>query len=216
MFHRIDPSGPNHLLIPFAEVVRPIGDATVLPEIEYSDLPILISVEPISKALPDNLADAYFEIVVRGVYEEEGVLKVVIDQTGEESPFTVSVDGDEVAYAAEGYIVTPGIHLLEVFSPPTFQYAQNLLVRRGETAEAVVVIESSMPTVRIEAPEDADVFLDGQRYLPTIHRTVELQAGEHVVLVQLGDFSISRQFEVKAGENYTVSLFLDIVVEQTR
>ena len=66
------------------------------------------------------------------------------------------------------------------------------------------------------APESATIYLDGQRYIPSVHKAIEVVAGEHVVLIQLGDYAISRRFTVENGKGYTISLLLDIIVEETR
>ena len=210
---RIDGSGSY--IIPLMSELNFGADNYLFEPVTYADMPLLITIEPISKALPDSLAAAFFEVSIEGVYADAGIIRVVIDSTGEERAFQIRLDGEPVSYRSDGYLVTPGIHKLEIFADRSFEYSRNVVVEPGTVVETLVVLETSRPTVRIEAPDNSQIFLDGVRYLPAVHGTVETVQGEHVVLVQMGDFSISRRFEVEDGNDYTISLFLDIIVEET-
>ncbi len=216
-FVRLVPDRTNTIIVPFSLPASVERRTPVLDGVSYDASPFLLSVEPFSKALPDSLAAATFRITVRGVFADSGVLALDLQTpSGSFPPFEVTLDGEKKQYERNGYVLGPGVHTLKITAEPSFESIRNVLIKAGRVSRVVVVFETENPTVRIEAPEGAAIYLDGQRYLPATHRTVEVVPGEHSVLIQLGDYAISRRFTVESGKDYTIELILDIIVEETR
>ena len=182
-----------------------------------SDRPFILSVEPISKALPESIASESIGISLQGIFADLGILELQIKSSTRASrPFTVEIDGENMAYSAAGYLLPPGAHDLRISADPDFELSKRVDIQRGSTEQVIVNLATPLPTVFIDAPENSLIFLDGQRYRPEVHRFVEIVSGEHIVLIQLGDYAISRRFTVKEGQDYTISLFLDIIIEERR
>lgn len=215
---RILPGEPTVFSIPVeppSGTTRTTRPTTVAPR-SVQDAPFLFVLEPISKAIPDTLRRAEITITITPVFAEVGLLDLDVQAPFGAPPFLIYLDEQETPFRSDGFVLSPGLHSLRVESEGASIYDRTLLIEKGTIETVVVIIESNRPTVRIEAPEDAMVFLDGQRYRPEVHRVVEVTPGEHLVLIQLGDYAISRRFDVEEAKDYTVSLFLDIIVEESR
>ena len=212
-FIQIDNRNPTRIVIPFTD--RAISDPNVIEGLQFADSPLLISIEPVSKALPDSIASVLFTLTLSGIFTENGIIRVRVETpAGKVSPFVLRIDGEEVIYRDAGYVASGGFHKIEVIGDNGNIHRHNVLVEAGLIHEISVVLESRLPTVKIDAPADASIFLDGQRYVPEVHGLVEVSEGEHTVLMMLSDFSISRSFIVEKDNDYTISLFLDILIEE--
>ncbi len=191
-------------------------DITLIREtLTADDFPLLITILPVMKGIPQSLSRAQFPVTVRPLFADEGSLRLRAEIPEGIAPglLTVKIDGKDVAYPAEEYLLPAGMHQLTV-SSAAFQPVQlSFGIERGRTTELAVPLVPLRPELLIEAPADTVIFLDGARVEPSA-RKFAVSPGSHTVVFKLGDQQVSRRFDVEPGKLYKISLFLDISIQE--
>jgi hypothetical protein len=71
-----------------------------------------------------------------------------------------------------------------------------------------------VPKIVFEAPDTAEIFLDGQKLDGLPKKPMSVTEGEHTVIMRVGNYSLTKKFSVERGRSYKISLFLDISVQE--
>jgi hypothetical protein len=125
-------------------------------------------------------------------------------------PVTVTVDGHPVSLTEDGRImVTPGKHAVE-FNSERFKYrhAQTLDVKPGETTAYTLTVP--MGSVRVTAPEGAEIRVDGQPQQGIPSEGLPVPIGSHEISAthpQLGERRVA--VDVRHGGPTEVTLSFD-------
>jgi hypothetical protein len=182
--------------------------------LEPSDFPLLFAVLPIMKGIPEQAAKALFHAEVHPLFKNMG--KLLISLPDEEPPATdirVFIDEKAHNYPATGILLEPGIRKVRVEKPGFAPFSASVGIDRGQTAVVEAAFLTQQASLRINAPSGTRAFLDGKAItLESTHMPVE--AGEHTLSMKLGDYQISRRFSVETGKTYSVSVHLDILINE--
>lgn len=199
--------------------LRHTADTVVLDQIVPPEsFPLLLTFTEISKGASLPRDSIRFDVGVRPIVKDKGAVAIRYrNEAGEEllpgdeelNALTVSIDGRTVA--DDEVVLDTGLHELRIESEVYLEFAKTFGVERGRVSEIVVTLTRPKAQVRLDAPEGAEVFVDGQK---VTGRSIELPEGEHVALVRIGDYSVSRRFAVTRKKSYIISVSLDIIVNE--
>ncbi|WP_455382351.1 hypothetical protein [Salinispira pacifica] len=190
---------------------------------DQSDFPLLISIQPIAKGIPSRVMNAEFTLQIRPIARAKGGARIVLkDATSgkpiawaaPDSPVTVTLNGQPIAYQTDQYILDPGLYRLDVESSVYNSETRTFDIDKGKTTDVTFLMEKPSAHLRIDAPRGATVFLDGTQV--TSLDDLRVPPGEHTVLYKIGDYTVSRRFNALQKKDYEISLFLDIMVNETK
>lgn len=189
-----------------------------------SDFPILVSVIPVMKGVPDSMQSLVFFLKCRPVVRNAGEVKVRITPPPGGHEFAVLVDGapqeptgDRRQPAAPWAAVIElpaGIHSLTVTSPTLQRAEATFSVDPGGTSVVELELRESAASIAIEAPRGSAIYIDGEKIDFPRESRIGLPAGEHTVRYRVGDFSGTRTFTVREGKRYTIYLELTVSVKE--
>ena len=201
-----------------------VGIAAVKPPIARADFPLLFTIEPVMKGIPSSVSNADFDFTITPVLYDRGNLSIDIRGSYDVSALSLSIDGtahelevrngDDTRIENRVIALKTGMHELKVESPSTLPYSTTFGIEQGETTRLEVNLEPARSYVSFEAPEEATIYFDGNKLPEQDLESVETEPGEHIVLVQLGEYSLSKKIRLDRGQNYKVSLFFDILVDE--
>jgi hypothetical protein len=191
--------------------------------VEPASFPIAISIVPRMKGLSDALQSAEFRIAARPVTRDLGAIEIrylgedaaLYDPDGSRAPeFTLSIDGRPVPVQSE-HLLEPGLHRIRLNSERFQDQEVTVGVERGRTITVDLPLELALATVVYTAPRGSSVYVNGEVLdAPTGDFTVP--PGEHTIVVVLGDYTQTRTFRVEERRTYSISLTMDIVVEEIK
>ncbi|MDR1932559.1 MAG: hypothetical protein LBQ57_07045 [Spirochaetales bacterium] len=183
----------------------PLGEA---------DFPLVFAVMPIMKGIPEQAAKALFHAEVHPLFRNVGKLFISLPG-GENSSADIKVFVDEKAldFAAGGILLEPGIRKVRLEKPGYAPLNATVGIDRGKTAVMEAVFLRKESTLQINAPAGTRAFLDGQAVNPETSG-IPVESGEHTLSMKLGDYQINKRFTVEPGKNYSVSVYLDILINE--
>lgn len=199
--------------IPMTSVVNTdlIPGSIVSKQINQTDFPIIISINPVMKGIPNSVLSSIFDLKIIPVLSSKGILELNI--TGANNEHTIILDGKKLVKTKE-YNLEEGIHQLVIQSYNFEEVSQSFVITRGKRTRLNFVLKQLFPTVMFEAPEGSEIILDGEKITSSLSKAMEVTPGEHVVRMKLGDYSLSKKFTINAQKKYIISLFLDILIQE--
>jgi hypothetical protein len=208
------PLGTGEDLEPAAE-----GSLRLRTPLAREDFPILVEVLPLTKGIPDTVAESKFFLTVRPVVAHRGLLQLALHypEGSEGEPLALYLDERELAAAEAqslktGLELPSGLHRLRAASHAFHEVNSSFTVEPGKSSLLEVQLERLATLLTIEAPQSAEVFLDGQRL--TALAGLSIEEGAHQVRVKVGDYSVSRKFSAQRGRHYHLSCVFDIIVNE--
>ena len=199
------------------------GAVAVSSVSDRSLFPLLLTIQPIAKGIPTQAMDAEFQIRIRPISLNKGGAHIVVSDadTGKviawaspNSPVTVTLNGQPIPYQRDRYLLDPGLYRIDVESSVYNSESRTFDVDKGKTTEVDFLMERPSAHLRIDAPRGATVYLDGIQITSLEH--VRVAPGEHTVLYRVGDYTVSRRFTAVQKKDYEISLFLDIMINETK
>jgi hypothetical protein len=121
--------------------------------------------------------------------------------------------GDDRSRLGEEITLLPGLHRVAVRSEEFENESLTFGVERGRVTDLRVELQRPRSTLRVDAPEPAELFVNGER-VGEGRRSLSLPPGEHTLLFRLGDYSVSRKIVIEPKQDYEISLSLDILVRE--
>jgi hypothetical protein len=190
------------------------GTVSLDEVIAASDFPIGVMVEPVMKGIPDAVLSRAFFLTVKPQLAQRGLLQLSIVRPAgmSDAPAAVLLDSQPVDHSTGALELDAGVHRVEVVSDVFRRETSSFAIVAGQTVNLEIVLKPSSSYLVVDAPAGAEVYLDGELLLPGPR--VELTEGTHAIRFKLGDISVSRKFDVRAGRNYNVSLLLDVVLKE--
>jgi len=174
--------------------------------------PLLFSIDPVMKGIPSHVSSSRFSVTLTPVLAEKGALNLSI-QPGDASPsIDVLIDGSSVAAEKGKIYLDPGVHKLDIRSEAYLPYSQSFGIEQAQTTDIDIQLEPALSMVSIDAPENAVVFFDGREVLAADLSRIETVPGDHVILMRIEDYSVSKKISLIGGKNYKVSLIFDILI----
>lgn len=174
------------------------------------DFPLLLTIQPVMKGIPSSIYEAGFQIKAYPYLADEGVLDLRIKAPSDD-PYSILIDGNRKEYREGGYNLESGIHEITIESSAFLPLTRSVTVTKGARTDLVLELQKREPRVSFEAPEGTLIFLDGERVNST---SLKVDEGVHTVVFKLGDYSMTREFEVSGGKSYTITLFFDVFVKE--
>ncbi len=177
-----------------------------------ADYPLLLTIDPIMKGIPSDVSRSHFDITVRPVLEDKGALVLELPDMADREEIELLIDGQVQAKESGRFTLATGVHEISVKSDRYLPYTKSVGIEQAQTTRLEVLLEPAQSTIRFDAPEDAVVFFDGEEIQVASTPQMEVEPGEHVVLVRIGDYSVSKKIDIEGGKTYKVSLFFDILI----
>ena len=129
-------------------------------------------------------------------------------------PYSLTIDGQQVIPDSAGFELSAGIHTLSITSNHYEEVNKTFGIGKGQTTMVEIALKRLVPTLIFEAPDTAQIFLDGQKLDPVPTKPLPVTEGSHTVIIRVGNYSLTKKFAVERGRSYKVSLFLDILVQE--
>ncbi len=204
--------------IPIREGTVPGSAATTtIPSIVHpGEFPLILSILPITKGLPSQISESTFSVSVVPILADRGLLKLDVTENGgpPKEPYSLSIDNQPVTPTPNGYVLPSGLHRLQITSDSYKSIYRTFGIDKGQTTSIALQLQSVVPRLSFEAPDTAEVFLDGRKLDPVPRTPIDVSVGEHTVVVRVGNYSLTKKFAVDRGKSYKISLFLDILVQE--
>ena len=184
----------------------------------FSDTPMMVTILPMMKGFPTSLYSNNFKVSVKPLLKDVGTLFYRIDlpEGLNASQLSVKIDDNSSSFSPSGTRVnlTEGSHAITVEIPGGKTVSRNFSVSTGKTTELDIEIEKLQSFAVFEIPDVATVYLDGEKQQLGPDSMIEVEPGMHTVLFKVGDYKISKNFNISPGKDCKISLFLDIFVEE--
>ncbi len=189
--------------------------------LELKDLPLALTVRPVMKGLPGTVQAARFPVKVRTVFREEGAARIMLTDSdgadvtyryrGNLDDLTLQIGEYIVEDIAEEIVLPSGLHQARLRSERYIDQAVTFGVERGVVQTVQLTVEEEKSTIYVDAPIGAKMYLNGER-VDRLDQEIEVLPGEHTVLFEFGEYTISRKITVEPKRDYKVSLSLDIII----
>lgn len=196
--------------------------ATVLPTIlEARDFPLVFKFYAISKGMPPELENAEFQVRIRPLLTDEGALRLSLrfPDGADKSSVALSLDDKRLPDGRyldgrELLVLKAGTHYLRVSSEKFRDESRTFTVDQGRILDLVVELQDTTPLLVIEAPDSAQISIDGQRLVKEQRTSLNVEVGEHTVSCRIGDYVITRKFSAYRGKTYRLVLSVDLQVQE--
>ncbi len=185
----------------------------LLPQIKKEDFPILITIQPLMKGIPDYIFNHYFSFSITPAIENIGFLKINIENSHTNAEYTIFVDGKKYPNPFNKIKLQAGIHQIQIQSEKYESTNSVVTIEPGKTTVANIKLKQNLSSVKFETPENAVIYVDGNRLEPEKEK-INLKPGDHIIRIKIEDYSITRKLTVKTNKHYIVSLIFDILLKE--
>ncbi len=183
------------------------------------DFPILVAILPLIKGIPDTVAEARFYLTVRPVVARRGTIQLSLHAPAgvPAEPLTAWLDERELSPTElqslkSGQELPAGLHRLRLASPALQEVNASFTVEPGKTAILDIELQSLTTLLSIEAPQNAEVFLDGEKLSSLT--ALPIAEGTHQVRVKVADYNVTKKFSAQQGRHYHLSCVFDIIITE--
>jgi len=194
-------------IIPGTQILAP-------DDFKKSFFPLLLTVLPVMKGIPDVLLDETIKIKTVFIYPDKGDLLVNVfegKKNGSDKIKDFKLFIDNKPYEnTENISLSTGVKKIRIEKEGFIPFEQSVVINRNEKSTISAVLVKKMPHVVILAPSEAEVYFDGN--LTSQKELTNLNEGEHTIIFKLGQYSLSRKMALENGKKYTINLLLDIDV----
>jgi hypothetical protein len=208
--------------VPFAEdhEFRRTADVYVASPAGEDGLPLVAQILPVMKGLPGRAATAQFSMSAKPLIRNIGGVRLFLlhpdgglIENLSEAGLEVTLDGEPVEQIGREITLLPGLHRVALRSEDFENESLTFGVERGRVAQLRIELQRPRSTIRIDAPETAELFVDGER-IGERTSSITLPTGEHTVLFRIGDYSVSQKMTIEPKQDYEISLSLDILIRE--
>lgn len=189
------------------------GSIELESPLKSEDFPLLLAIDPVMKGIPSSVASSEFSVALTPVLKNLGALQLDLPSDADTDALYFLIDGKDIDDPGTKQYLKPGVHTLEVKSDSYLPIRQTVGIEKAVTARINIDLQPARSFVQFHAPEGAAVFFDGEVVNIGSEDRVETDPGDHVVLVRIGDYSVSKKIAVQGGKTYKVSLFFDILID---
>ncbi len=181
-------------------------------KVEASGFPLLLSVTPVMKGIPSSVLTSVFKLEIIPVLSNKGILNINVSNPSPENSYTIIMDGKEIS-DKKNIVLLTGIHSIKIESDYFRPFLRSFVIEKGVTTEISLELTPLLPTVIFESPAGTIIYLDGNKLNHLAKEGIQIEPGEHVVRIELNDYSLSKKFTVTSDKNYIISLSLDIIIQ---
>jgi hypothetical protein len=169
----------------------------------------------VQKTLNEALETMRFQLIVRPLLTNEGAVKISLKYPANlpGDSVVVLIDDKIVDYPENESLFAEGEHSLTILSGNYRTENRRFLVERGKILELSIMLTGLTPLLIFEAPEKAEVYLDGEALAnPEIPAAVE--PGTHEIRIQVSGYSLSKKIIVEKGKTYTITFMASLLVNE--
>jgi hypothetical protein len=216
--------GSTRIRIPLQEDARTRIAGTTRPEVTPgpSSYPLALTFLPVGKAFPDSLLNEQIRVQVTAHPRDIGAVRInLTDDTGEavslsDIEHTLLVNEEEVTTDEDDrFFLQPGFHTID-FIPDGFQaVTRTAAVERGRVRSLDLVLEQLPARLSISGPRGSLVSVNGRLMTGAIGSTIDIEPGPNILRFQIGDRSISQEFNAVSGVQYEADLRFMLSIDQT-
>ncbi|NOY09999.1 MAG: PEGA domain-containing protein [Spirochaetes bacterium] len=189
---------------------------SVKKPVSISDFPLLITIQPVMKGIPDKAFTKEFYISAAPEVINRGFLELSIKKPEDfkNEQYSVFIDGKEVNNKNKPVELDAGIHELLIQSASFEKVTSAFTIEAGKTNSMNIILKQNISTISFEAPENAVVYLDGTKLAPYQLKRIRIKGGEHLIRIKIDDYSLTRKVTVKKNKTYKVSLVFDMLIKE--
>ena len=195
---------------------RVISTAVALSD----ERPLAIGFWPRMKGMPTAISRGEFTVTVRPVIGDRGGARLMLLRERTNTP--IALDGDASRLLIDGTVVSgeedihflsSGLHRLRVESDRYLPAEATFAVEPGEVTMVRLELQPLTTEVLLSLPEEVAVYVDGNPLDQSAGRA-ELPLGEHLVVLELGGYTVQRTITLEAGRTYELGLDLDVFLQE--
>lgn len=198
--------------------------STLLPIVlEAKDFPFVFKLYAPSKVVTSDLEAAQFQVRVRPLLTDEGALRLQLryPEGLDKGQVSLSVDDKRLPEGRyldgkEALVLRAGSHYLHVASELFRDESRTFTIEQGKTLDLSIELQGTMPIVAIEAPDSAQVSLDGVKLNHVAKPSFAVEPGDHVLSCRIGDYLVTRKFTAFRGKTYRIVLSIDLQVQESQ
>lgn len=176
--------------------------------------PFMLRFNPIMKGLPEDFEKANFTVTARPLLIAEGGLKIKLHfPEKKQKPVSVRIDNNYLTHFEDLQLLSPGTYSVNVSSDDYRTEMRSCTVERGKITRLDITLQSIMPLLRIQTPENMTVILDGQEIAPA-KEPIPIKTGSHTVIFKLGTYQLTRQITVEEGKTYELTMTMEVLLQE--
>ena len=209
-----------NLLIPLTDnhTLSPDRSSYILADRDNSnDFPLILTILPISKGIPDAAYNREIRIELEPVYFEKGQVQLnIFNDRGEvlEEGVHISIDNKSYPWPGGPYTLSSGLHNITIRSEDGNEESRSFTLEAGQILSLDHVVQYQLPLLSIETIEGLEVYLDGKLIKEEdLEERFEIQPGGHSIRFELGDFIISRDFVAEMQQRISITMIPEILLE---
>lgn len=209
-----------YIQIPLGQVpsrqALPVGTYRLETPVKRSDFPLLLTMVPLAKGIPDAISDKKFYFSIKPLLEKKGFVTLELHFPAglEGEPISLYVDDEQITLPVQRLELSSGIHQLRIVSSSFKEINTSFTVESGKTSLVDIELEQTISHLTIDAPQGTELYLDGERISENTDFPIPISEGNHLVRAKIADHSISKKFGVAKGKHYHISIIFDIIVNE--
>ena len=184
--------------------------------VEPGHFPLLFTIQPVMKGVPDSVLSKNFYINIEPDVEKKGILDLSVTKPEgfDDQVYEVIIDDELMEEATVEFILDTGIHQLKVISEQFKEETTSFTIESGKTTKVDLLLEKSISVLTMDIIEEAVVFIDGERINLLSGEEKPLATGTHTILIKVGAQTITKKIDIKSGKRYNLSLIFDIEIKE--
>lgn len=183
-----------------------------------NDFPLLFTILPITKGIPNSIYQEEISFTLTPVYFEKGSLQLnVFDNQGNpvDENLYFQIDGNRIQDLSEPVIFETGLHTLIIRTDSGIEETLQFSLSPGESLILDHILQLQYPTLRIDTIDGMKVFLDGKLIEESVlAQSFEIEPGKHVIRFEIGDYQLSREFNAEMQDSYRITMIPEIQLEK--
>ena len=189
-----------------------ITKINVMPELSSGYT--FVRFQPAMKGVPDETYEAELKVSVKSVLMNKGTLKLAVHTPdNKQGNYELLIDDEPVILKNGRLLLSAGKHNVNVQSEEYRSEVRTVYIEQAKTTNLQVELKSLMPTLKVLAPVNASVFLDGEK-LSALGKDIAVSEGEHVIKCLIGGYEMVRAINIEKGKSYTANLTVDLEISE--
>ncbi|MBN2442002.1 MAG: hypothetical protein JXJ04_11665 [Spirochaetales bacterium] len=194
----------------------PPGTYSPSKAIEAGQFPLLFTIQPVMKGVPDSILSKSFYINIQPDVEKKGLFDLSLTKPPgfEDAEYEVFIDDELFENGGKEHVFDAGIHSLKVLSEVFKEETTSFTIEPGKTTKVDIILERSISVLIIDIIKEAVIFIDGEKVDTLPGEEKPLTTGLHSILIKVGTQTITKKIDIKSGKRYNISLIFDIEIKE--
>ena len=170
--------------------------------------------QPAMKGVPDETYESELTVSAKPILKNIGKLELsVLSPENQPASGDVFIDGTQISLRNGSAYLTPGLHTLNVQVADYRNEARSIVIEQAKTTNVTVALRSTEPTLTVNAPANAEVFLDDKPFKDT-GTEIRTTEGEHKIRFLIGGYEVIRTLTIQKGKSYSANLTVDLEITE--